>query len=355
MRQLGALAAVCALVAVSVVQVHGQCDDPYDNVLCASRLSDEAAGQFSSTDNLVSPFWDTVSIDYVELVPPDDCGPAGNCNFTGQDDASLSLKAAATSFGVYVYAGVTDNTWVDPAGGDSYGDDSVDLYFDSMDANAIFTCTNCLIGLYSSTLTYSTNQVQVFMGASSTPSTFRFAHYDQNLWSWQTETLTWESARTLYGFEAEIIEVNGTTKVQEWFFPWHAFGNSSIEPGADLSDTKVGFTGGYNDMDGDNTQPDKLRWPEAGDPWAGDAQEFNYWGDIQIPGDVATSIRPDRRVRGGVGVESASRELTVRYFGIDGRTLSADAILNLSPNALVVRRATMADGGTHSRMVRVTR
>lgn len=349
MRRLSTLVALCVLVA-AVVRVSAQCDDPYDLTLCVHDLSPTQEDEFSATDGAVSPFWATLSGDYIELIPPDNCGPTANCNFTGVDDGSMIIKAAMTDAGVYIYAEVKDNVWVDWSGGDSYGDDSVDLYFDALSANEIFTCTDCLIGLYSSTLSYTTQQIQVYMGATAMPNSFRFAYYDELLWSWQTMILGWAEAEALYGFKAEAVTVDGATKAQEWFMPWSSFGGGIASLAADQD---IGFAGGYNDMDGDNIEPDKLRWPIAGDPWAGDAQTVNYWGDMRVPRAVA--VIPQSIRRAGQVARLGDREVKVAFYSLQGQRLSAETIRNLSPSAMVVRRARMANGSYQSRMVRVTR
>ncbi len=350
-RRLGVLVAMICAVGMQVS--YAQCEDPYDAVVCASLLSSDQVAQFSASDDAVSAFWDDLNGDYVELVPSQsDCYP-GYCGFTDGSDASMLVKVGATVEGLYVYSEVRDNTWVDPSGGDSYGDDSVDLYFDKLSADEIFTCTDCLNGTFSSTLTFTTQQFQVFMGATEAPRTFRYSYYDDNIWTWSTVHLAWDNAEALYGFEAEILQVDATTKAQEWFFPWTFFGKG-IETGVDLNGKKVGFAGGYNDMDGDNIEPDKLRWPNGKDPWASDAQTVNYWGDILLP-DL-TAVR-----EGGPALTRQPREtvggqpVSVDYFSLAGEKLSADAILGLRPQALVVRQTTYADGSCHSVAVRVTR
>jgi len=321
----------------------GQCDDPFDGTLCVYTLTPAQELEFSAVDGAVSPFWADMTGDHLDLIPPDDCA-AGSCNFTGVDDASMLVKAAGTRKGIYLYVAVTDNVWVDWSGGDSYGDDSVDFYFDALDANTIFTCTDCLVGLYNSTLSYTTQQFQVFMGAASIPTQFRFAYYDVEFWSWQTLTLTWANAKALYGFEAEIVSVDGVTKVQEWFFPWEKFGGG-LALGSDITNRRFGFCGGYNDMDGDNTSPDKLRWPEAGDPWAGDAQTLNYWGDFLTDGSIGTVYevsvnRPTMSARPVEGGRVASTE----YFTLDGQRIAAEAVRAGRVSGPVVERQTLSNG-----------
>jgi hypothetical protein len=280
----GRLAVAAAAGVLCAGQVFGQCDDQFDNVLCVSTIAPAQAAQFSATDRQVAGFWAGLSGDYFELIPPDNC-LAGMCGFSGQSDGTFLVKAAGTSKGLYLYVEVQDNVWVDWSGGTSYGDDSVDLYFDKLDANTIWTCTDCLVGLYDSRLSYTTQQMQVFMGASAPPSTFRFAYYDPNQWAWVTVDMTYADARAVHGFEVEAVTVDATHKVQEWFLPWDTWGTEGLAPGTPLAGLRLGFAGGYNDMDGDNPNPDCLRWPLGGDPWTSDQ---NYWGDMLLASDMGT-------------------------------------------------------------------
>ena len=299
----GMLAAAMMVGVLAAAQAGAQCSDPFDAVLCVNTITAQQEAQFNAGDAQVSAFWAGLSGDSFELVPPDNCYP-GNCNFSGASDGTMTVKAAGTGRGIYLYVEVQDNVWVDWSGGNSYGDDSVDLYFDKLDANTVHTCTDCKIGLYSSDLSYTTQQVQVFMGASSPPSTFRFAYYDAAQWSWVTVNMTWADAKVQYGFEAEVVSVDATHKVQEWYFPWDKYGTGisqdELAPGRLL-----GFAGGYNDMDGDNPTPDKLRWPHGGDPWASDQ---NYWGDLSV--QAMTGVRQPHPT--GIGcraAETGRREL----------------------------------------------
>lgn len=265
--------AFAVLIAFQVS--YGQtCDDPYDGNLCVYPVTGAPA---NVQDGVVSSFWsDWAGKDYIEMIAPNDCYP-DRCGFIGTDDAVITIKAAATSVGLYMLSEVHDNTWVDRASADDWGADAIDFYFDAMDANAIWTCTGCLIGLYDSKLTYTTQQFQVWMGASAPPAGCRMAYYDEILWSWQTVGLDWLQLSTLYNIDIDVITIDASRKAQEWFFPWVHFGKG-LAIGTQLDGMKLAFSGGYNDKDGDNTDPHCLRWLGK-DPWSGDA---NYWGDFVL-------------------------------------------------------------------------
>jgi hypothetical protein len=333
-----------------------QCDDPFDQTLCVYTLTPTEEATFSSVDGAVSGFWDSWGgRDYAELIYPDDCYP-DRCGFTGTGDAGLIIKAAGTGKGIYLYLAVQDNVWVDRSAADDIGADATDLFFDSMSPDDIFTCTDCLVGLYSTTLTYTTQQFQVWMGATAPPTGFNYQHYDEQLWSWQAMGLTWQAAEVLYGFKAEVITVDGTHKTQEWFFPWEKFGQG-IPVGTDLGNRHVSLSGGYNDKDGDNPTNDCLRWTGK-DPWAGDAQTVNYWGDMVLAADMGTVqqvVSTIPQVAGRSGSVASSSVAHTDYFNLQGARLATSAVNALPVGSMVLKRITMRDGSQKADMIRVTR
>lgn len=343
---------LCLIVAAGTAL--GQCEDPFDEVLCVAGLTPAEESSFSPTDGKLSDFWKDEnwgSKDYIEMLPPGDCYP-DRCGFDGGEDASFIVKAAATGKGLYVLAIAKDNVWVDRADAEDWGADAADLYFADLSSQEIATCTDCLIGLYSSALTYGTQQMQVWMGATSLPSGFRYAYYDENLWSWQTVELDWGAAKTLYGLEVEVVLVDANTKVQEWFFPWQRFGGG-IAVGTALGGKKLAFSGGYNDKDGDNPDPHCLRWLGK-DPWTIEDGE-TYWGDLLLADNIG-SVEAVLDVK---HAPSATRA-PIRYgsgrgelYSLTGRRLPAAAAGAAAPRGVVVHRTIGSDGAAASRHVLV--
>jgi len=330
MRHAFAVVLAC-FVFGSVSMSYGQCTDPYDANLCVYPVTNAPA---NIRDGVISAFWnDWGGKDYIEMIAPDDCYP-DRCGFVGSDDALLTIKAAATNIGLYVLSTVTDNTWVDKASADDWGADAIDFFFDAMDANAIWTCTGCTIGLYDSKLTYTTQQFQVWMGASASPTGCRMAYYDEILWSWQTIGLTWNELSVLYKIEIDVINIDATHKAQEWFFPWTAYGKG-LAIGTNLDGMKLGISGGYNDKDGDNANPDCLRWLGK-DPWSG---TVNYWGDFVLQSgigavDTNTSAINQRSF-------FSTRFNTVNrpsdFYTLQGKKVATGTIGNVVKNAVLVK------------------
>lgn len=347
------IAILACILAGSFVTAFGQCGDAFDAQLCVYPIT-EADEQFKM-DGEKSAFWDNwQSNDYIEMLPPGDCYPE-RCGFDDASDATITIKAAGTGKGLYVLSSVKDNTWVDRADAEDWGADAIDFYFDKMSAEDIWGCTDCLIGLYSSTLTYTTQQFQVWMGATGVPDGCRYAYYDDNLWSWQTVGVTWDAAKVLYGFQVDVIQdTDPTIKHQEWFFPWQSYGKG-IEVGTTLDGMKLGFSGGYNDKDGDNVEPHCLRWLGK-DPWAGDD---NYWGNFILQagmGTVEAVVSVDEPARAAsVHAKPTAKVLSTELFNLQGQKIATEAVRSLPTGSMIMKRHTLADGSKVSEMHRIVR
>lgn len=173
--------------------VHGQCSDPFDSVLCVSTITMGQAAQFRPTDGVVAAFWSSLSDDSCVLTPPAYCYP-GACSFSDSSDARVLAKAAGDCYGLYLYVEVRDNVWMDWSGGYGHEDDAVVLYLDTLDANTIWTCTDCLLGLYESRLTHTSQEIRVMIGGTSPPDTFRLSYYDPDSLAWKTTRVAWQEA-----------------------------------------------------------------------------------------------------------------------------------------------------------------
>ncbi len=342
---IGTRIAVAALAGALVVQAQ-TCDDPYDHTLCVPTLQASDEASFSVSDNALSSFWGNwTGNDYIDLISPDNCYP-DRCGFVGTDDATLMVKAAASTRGLYLLVEVNDNTWVDRADANDWGADAVDLYLDARAPNDIATCTGCLIGMYSSSLTYTTRQFFVWMGGSSLPDGALAAHYDDNLWSWQSATMTWEQLQSQWGMHAEVVSIDATRKAQEWFLPWDRFGGDFVE-GASLAGRQLGLSGGYNDKDGDNSEPHCLRWLTR-DPWATDATSTNYWGTLQLADDIgpvaaASAVHPRSGVVPAQGSCRQAGSAAGRY-SLAGQRVAGARSMHTTASGVYVARA--ADGRT---------
>ena len=302
--------------------VSGQCPvDPSDRTLCVYKLTAAQAAEFDASDGMVSAFWSNwTDKDYIRMVPPDNCYPS-RCALTDSADASMTVRAAATERALYLYAEVTGDVWVDWPGGDEWGQDAVEVYTDQLAADAIWTCPDCLIGLYDTRFTWTTLELLVYMGSQSPPTQFTRVACDEGIWcEFFWITMTFEAARIIHGFEAEVIPVHDGVKVQEWYVPWVFYGQGLV-PGTDLADRRFAFSVGYNDMDSDSATADCLRWLGK-DPWTSDSNTVNYWGDLLLPSDVG-AVEPYAAVakpRGAAGTGTARHVLPqAQVYSLDGR------------------------------------
>jgi hypothetical protein len=338
---------LCTSIVLCVMTVavnsHGQCDSLGDKTLCVYTLTPSQAAAFSTTDSAVSSFWTTdwAGRDYVQLIPPDNCYP-GACNFVGgATDAQMTIKAGGTARGLYLYVEVQDDIWVDRASRLDIGADVVELFFDDSSAAVIGACgIDCRIGIYGSYLSYTTSEFMVWMGPTNPPANLIHNYYN-SMGDWGMYEPTWEGVFAQYGLRVEIITVDATHRVQEWFIPWTSFGNGGFPLGTAMAGKRLGFAGGYDDRDGDSgtTTVDKLRFTGK-DPWASDA---NYWGDLLIAADMppvesATGVTAPARA---VGL-STSRVVATECYSLRGERLPAST----APALIVKRQAN----GTHLTM-----
>jgi len=332
---------LCAMAFA--INTYGQCDDLADKVLCVYTLNSTEIAAFSATDNAVSGFWTSnwAGRDYVQLVPPDNCYP-GNCAFVGgATDARMTVKAGGSAVGLYLYVEIQDNAWVDRTSATDIGADAVDLFFDDSSSAFIGTCTDCRIGLYGNFLCYTTAQFQVWMGATAPPTGFYYQYYDNALWSWSPHPVTWAQALAEYGFQAEVITVDATHKVQEWFVPWTKFGNGGFAEGTAMAGKRLGFAGGYNDKDGDNAVEDKLRFTGK-DPWS--TVITDAWGDMLVAADmpVVSALGVTKPAK-AMGV-SASHVVATEYYSLSGSRIAPQSLQQLPANSVCVKVSRFADG-----------
>ncbi len=296
--------------------VYGQIGSS-DSVLVARQLTVEEESMFRR-DGRPSPFWMRWNADSIDMMAPANCYP-DRCGFTGIEDARVAVKAAWSRKGLYLYLCVRDDRWVERTDAEDWGADVLDMYLDSQDARSIFTCTDCLMGLYASTLTYCTQMFQTWIGAPQQPQRFRYAYYDENLWSWQTVELTYDAAEVLYSISMDVAGAGTGARMQEWFIPWSSLG-CGIQEGTTLVGKRIAFTAGYNDKDGDNVEPHCLRW-RGKDPWATDAQLVNYWGDILLDGTPAPPPPPSGApVPVAMPDSSTDRTPALAWHPVDGAT-----------------------------------
>ncbi len=349
-------AVVACLVSGAAVMSYGQaaCEDAFDKVLCVTALDDAADDQFVAGDGELSAFWAGIDADYFQLVPsnPQYVFPEAD-GFTDDNDASVYVKAAASSSALYLYMEVQDNVWVDWSNPTRYGDDSMDLYFDEQDAESAWANPE---GPYNSHLTKTMKQLQVFMGATTVPQELRVTWYDAENYTWNSmegakQAYTFAEAKEKWGIEVDVIEVDATHKQQEWKLPWWGYASGGVTGGTNLLDTKLAFAGGYNDVDADGEAPDKLRWPGPKDPWVSSAAD-NQYGDLLFP-DITVPVVETPRA--APVAKAAVQGVSTHLYTLTGQRVSSSRLPGRAATGVLVQRQVLKDGSAIANRMQIAR
>jgi hypothetical protein len=139
--------------------------------------------------------------------------------------------------------------------------------------------------------------------------------------------------RTTTGIQFDVVAVDATHKAQEWLIPWGALGlDAPAQAGQ-----RLGFSGGFNDKDGDSPETAELRWMLK-DPWVG-LGEANYWGDLEVASSATFSgcsgaIHPHHAMSAASAVVGHATT-----YALDGR------ISGIPAGSAAVRVVRKTDGG----------
>lgn len=259
----------------------GGCDvtpplDAHDRVLNVHYL-DDGFPEFEA-DSQISPFWHIfAAADSVHLYPTAFTFD-GSPTPTSASDASVVMRAVGNDYRLYLLVIVTDDVWTDPTEAYDKGSDILMLYFDAMSSEEIGTDTAFLVGIDSTSLTYTTRLMGLRMTSTGLPTGFYLEHYDENLWSWQQMGVSFPAAKMLYGYEADCGRLSPTRTFIEMAIPWERYGGG-LDYGINMSGRRFGMTVTYHDRDASGQVPKALSWTGR-DPWADDALTVNYWGDM---------------------------------------------------------------------------
>jgi hypothetical protein len=342
--------------------------DINDDLLIAYYLSAAEEAEFKLDDGIASSFWDKWSNrDRIEMNVNDHWN-SSSASFDGPEDASLNLRVAFSDKGLCLYAKVTDNVWVTPTSFSDLLCDVVDIYFDSRTREEIKnTPSEDMATYWKNAISKTTLQFFVWMGSNSV----NYSYYDEVLGWVGMESLgglnviSLEDAQEKYdGMGMEIIEVDGTTRIQEWFIPWSQLGNIDVT-NLPAEGKLIGFAGGYNDKDDAAAeQPSKLRWTKY-DPWSQGPRENP--DDPRSPVvTVGACECPEHSIMGWghilltketIGVNgffsSTTRNahfnsdvVTTGYYTLQGKKIPAKLLSNYSANAIVIERHLLRNGTT---------
>lgn len=271
----------------------GQCDTPLDSVLCAPQLSAAQAATFSAGDSVLSPFWPSPADDtwdYLTLVPPDNCWQHQRCEFSGADDAQVTVRAAYADDGLYLLCLVRDDDRTECPDTSRYWVEALELYFDTLSSSELWDWYQELpAGIGAAVLSYASCIYSLCLGETSPPNSLRMGYGDDSLWVMRFESLTAGELRTRFGVEYEMVLCDTNLTGLEMFIPWAWYFNHAPEStyaAYQLEGRLIAFTCGYNDSDSHESEVNTLAWL-GGLPWA---IGVNHWGDILLSGEPAASV-----------------------------------------------------------------
>ena len=266
--------------------------DPADSVLIAYGLSAEQERQFAATPNRLSAFWGQFTDRHDRAVLTMGKHLAGGGAPGKEGDIRVIVKAAHTRAGLYLCLETIDDEWAPAVG----LDDALDVHIARDSSKAIWSAKslNDMFLAIQYSLVLSEVQYQAAYGTMEQPGTL-FCRNIPSPWDMQREERTLEQARLRSGIVVRQIVLAKDRRAMEWFIPWDQVGSGGamVEPAAG---TRLGLALGYNDRDPSRHKPDqmdKIRWPDAGGPWAHAADQGptpNPWGDVET-GPMLESVR----------------------------------------------------------------
>jgi len=138
--------------------------------------------------------------------------------------------------------------------------------------------------------------------------------------------------------------VDATHKVMEWFIPWRTYGTTGYPMCSYMDGKLLGLAAGYDDRDGDNVYPDKLRWPSAKDPWLDDQ---NYWGSMRLPDGIGGGCGVIPRSGGTVATALHDRGSSPSmWYSLRGQRLSPAELGAGRATGIMVQQGHAGQPGT---------
>lgn len=250
-------------------------------VLQAPGLTVEQESQFGAQDGVVSPFWEGIE-SQVQMNPRENGAAESKFSIVNTADARLTMKAAHSARGMYLYLEVADDHFVECNPDRYYDTDAIDLLIDSRSSAEVTDQANNpeLINQFWG-LSLTTKQVHVAFGDRKQPPFFLLNYADP--WDFTQHRHTFQEAREQLGIEIRIIRRSPMVRIQEWFLPWAEVGNGGLECEPAIG-SKLAFAIGYNDIDPGSELVKKLRLVDGTSPWQFGAKDEapRGWGDIQV-------------------------------------------------------------------------
>jgi hypothetical protein len=257
-----------------------------DAVLIAGGLTGDMETSFSNQGGTPSDFWDRLTLDSAVLTPARNGTQSSSFSVVNMIDVAMTVKAAWSPRGLYLYFRVTDNKFLPVDKDRFYETDAIDALLDSRSSASIndpARKTDFINRGWG--LTLSTKQYQVAFSDRDDPEECRLNYPDP--WDMVYRFVKLSEARKLYGIVIKFSKLDRRTRVQEWCIPWPQIGNGNVTAIPALG-ARLGFAPGYNDRD-DLQGVKELRWVGRKSHWAYSGESGTTprsWGDIEI-GPVA--------------------------------------------------------------------
>jgi hypothetical protein len=230
---------------------------------------------------------------------------------------------------------VVDDSALDTSGTGPFGE-RLGLFLDSLPAVAIDTCRGCKVGLYSSSLTYSSQVFDFpFAAAGTELHQLRFSYYDKYLGGFTGGTGEYDYGLAHSQLRIEVERLTSGPQVHiEMLLPWALFGlSTSSELPLDTIEGIVPRAGGrsafsvwYVDNDTSRNDSTIICWTGYS-PWDG-----VYWADIvfgpgfpAVPTPAESLLAAVAPVRGNGAIRPASVSLDPA-FSLTGRRVTGSDV-----------------------------
>jgi len=232
----------------------------------------------------------------------------------------------------------------------SIGLDATDFYLNSKPSSEIKPEDNTKKWAY--TMGNSCAQFQAWMKYTNG---CRLTYYEND---WSTSLVRKGQNKTHDCLTTDYI-MNGDTAIQEWFIPWSRVGSSGgLQGKVPEANQRLGFAGGYNDIDSlDSAWTGKkwiwngLRWKNHCDPWCKDT---DAWGDLvmspDFPGgeamDPCIVVNTKRTFSYPSKQLLNNRAMKTEYFTIHGKKLPTSHLNQMNTSSILIEKKALDNGKT---------
>jgi hypothetical protein len=284
-------------------------------VIKAYHLSPIMENEFSNADGHRSCFW--LAWEFPSANPLDSLMIQGDSMHTAwgpvetPDDATIKLKLAWGTAGLYVLFEVVDDTGFSYAIATDYMNDVIELFLDPHSGGQLYSPDPRLFpDVDISQLTRTFDHFQIRNGGIDPVENFSLNWWDTSAaGAGCTQPaqcvryhrgMTFPEADLTWGLKIEIIPPRGneaTIRRQEWMIPWSLYGSPPGKGSPPMENDRLAMCFGYNDRDNAlEPSASAIRWRNAADPYTtatnpatNTITTVDSWGEIEFVGDLLTA------------------------------------------------------------------